>query len=145
MSDLQFEHVTPILRVADFEASVAYYVDILGFKLQWSVDKFGCVRRGEVALMLCEGSQGHAGTWVYVSVSDADALYEELRGRGAKIRHAPANFPWGSRELHVFDVDSHVLRFGSEAVPGEPLGPWLDEDGVRWVPGPDGSWQKMEE
>ncbi|HEX8152218.1 MAG TPA: VOC family protein [Thermoanaerobaculia bacterium] len=145
MSDLHFEHVTPILRVADFDASVAYYVDILGFKLEWSVDKFGCVRRGEVTLMLCEGSQGHAGTWVYVSVSDADALYDELRGRGAKIRHAPANFPWGSRELHVFDVDGHVLRFGSEAVPGEPLGPWLDENGVRWAPQPDGSWQKMDE
>ena len=141
--DITFKNATPILRVADFDASVAYYVDILGFTLSWSTGDFGSVERGDASLMLCEGSQGHAGTWVYIGVSDADALHEELVARGAKIRHAPTNFPWGSRELHVFDLDGHVLRLGSGIRKREPLGPWLDEQGVRWIPQPDGSWQKL--
>jgi catechol 2,3-dioxygenase-like lactoylglutathione lyase family enzyme len=140
----RFTGATPILRVADFDASVAYYVDALGFSLAWSDGQFGCVRRGDVDLMLCQGSQGHPGTWVYVSVSDADALYQEVRGRGARVRHPPVNFPWGARELHLFDLDGHVLRCGSDAVEGEPLGPWLDEDGVRWLPRPDGSWARAD-
>lgn len=142
---MEFEGATPILRVADFDASVAYYVDSLGFELAWSDGQFGCVRRGDAALMLCEGSQGHAGTWVYVSVSDADALYDEILARGATVRHPPTNFPWGSRELHVFDPDGHVLRFGSEARSGEPIGTWLDEEGVRWQHQPDGSWRRRVE
>lgn len=141
---VEFEGTTPILRVADYDASVAWYVDVLGFELQWGDGTFGCVRRGAASLMLCEGSQGCAATWVWVGVSDADALHDELRARGASIRHPPTNFPWGSRELHVFDPDGHVLRFGAENRPGEPLGPWLDEAGVRWLPQLDGSWKRVE-
>jgi uncharacterized glyoxalase superfamily protein PhnB len=140
---LDFEGITPILRVSDFEASLDYYVRVLGFALVFREGRFGCVRRGGASLMLSEGSQGHAGTWVYVGVSDADLLHDEIRPRGATIRQPPTNYPWGSRELHVFDPDGHVLRFGSEAREGEPFGPWLDEQGVRWLPLPDGSWQRV--
>jgi uncharacterized glyoxalase superfamily protein PhnB len=142
---MEFEGATPILRVGDFDASVAYYVTALGFDLDWSDGQFGSVSRGEASLMLCEGSQGHSGTWVYVSVGDADALYDEIRARGATIRHPPTNFPWGSRELHVFDPDGHVLRFGSEARHGQPVGEWLDEAGARWRYQPDGSWRKVDD
>ena len=143
MSDIQFETVTPILRVEDFDASVRYYVDILGFSLEWSVGRFGCVRRGSAALFLCEGSQGRSGTWVYIGVSDADALHTELADRGARIRHEPRNFPWGSRELHVFDPDGHVIRFGADAPRNAPFGAWLDEEGVTWWPQDDGSLVEM--
>jgi hypothetical protein len=34
---------------------------------------------------------------------------------GAIIRQAPANFPWGLREMNVEDLDGHRLRLGSEA------------------------------
>ena len=141
---VEFTHATPILRVSDFDASVAYYVDVLGFGLDWRDGRFGCVRRGDAALMLSEGSQGCAATWVYLSVSDADALHDELRGRGARIRVPPTNYPWGARELHVLDPDGHVLRLGSGALPGEPPGAWLDEDGTRWLPQADGSWSRAE-
>jgi uncharacterized glyoxalase superfamily protein PhnB len=134
--------VTPILRVADFERSVAHYARVFGFSLRWRVGNFGCVSRGDADLMLSEGSQGCSRTWLWFAVSDVDALYEELKASGALIRHPPTNYPWGSRELHVFDADGHVLRFGSEATPNEPLGPWLDEQGDRWLPREDGSWVK---
>ncbi|MGH7474960.1 MAG: glyoxalase superfamily protein [Longimicrobiales bacterium] len=141
---VQFGGVTPILRVSDFDRSVAYYVDALGFSLVWQDGRFGCVTRGQTCLMLSEGSQGCSSTWVWVGVSDADALHDELRARGATIRHPPTNYPWGSREVHVFDPDGHVLRFGSESQAGEPLGEWLDEGGTRWLPQPDGSWRRVE-
>jgi hypothetical protein len=78
---------------------------------------------------------------VWLGVSDADALHEELRGRGAVIRHPPTNYPWGSRELQISDPDGHVLRLGSDNRAGEPIGEWLDGEGVRWAPQPDGSWR----
>jgi uncharacterized glyoxalase superfamily protein PhnB len=135
--------VTPILRVASFEASVAYYVDALGFRMDWRVGNFGAVERDDASLMLTEDDQGHAGTWVWIAVSDADALHDDIRARGAVIRHPPTNYPWGSRELHVTDPDGHVLRFGSDSRPGEPLGEWLDNQGRRWMPQPDGSWSEV--
>ncbi len=34
---------------------------------------------------------------------------------GRSIRQAPANFPWGVREMNVQDLDGHRLRLGSDA------------------------------
>lgn len=140
-----FGHAVPILRVADFDRSIQYYLDRLGFEEDWRVGRFGSVSRDETSLMLSEGSQGCSNTWLWVAVGDADAWYEELLDRGADIRYPPTNYPWGSREVHVFDADRHVLRFGSEAPENAPLGPWLDEAGVLWMPESDGSWRRIEQ
>lgn len=142
---VRFEGATPILRVSDFDASVAWYTGTLGFELEWSDGRFGSVVRGDASLMLCEGAQGCPGTWVWLGVSDADALHDELRARGARIRVPPTNYPWGAREVQVFDPDGHVLRLGSEVRRDEPLGAWLDEDGARWLPRPEGGWTRVED
>jgi catechol 2,3-dioxygenase-like lactoylglutathione lyase family enzyme len=138
---VEFGGATPILCIGNLDVSLAYFVDVLGFTPQWRDRGFACVRRGQASLMLCEGDQGHPGAWMYIGVSDADALEQELRASGALIRHPSTNYPWGSRELHVSDPDGNVLRLGSDARPGEPVGEWLDSEGVRWIPQPDGSWR----
>ena len=132
---------TPILRVADLTASVAYYVERLGFVLEWRADPVASVRRDDASLMLVEDDQGHAGTWVWIAASDVDALYAELSGRGARLRQPPANYPWGSRECQVGDPDGHVLRFGADLRPGEPIGEWRDGVGQRWLPVAGGGWR----
>ena len=137
-------HATPILRVASLEASLAYYIQVLGFTRDWGDSRFASVSRGDGHLMLSEGDQGHAGTWVWLGVSDADALLAELEPRGAIVRNPPTNYPWGSRELHVSDPDGHVLRFGSDLAPGEPMGEWLDGDGARWAPQSGGGWRRKD-
>ena len=144
MSSVTFGRCTPILRVADLDTSLAYYTLVLGFELDWRDRGFAQVARGDAPLMLCQGDQGHPGSWVYVGVSDADALHAELQARGALVRHPPTNYPWGARELHVTDPDGNVLRFGSDAVEGEPVGDWIDGVGMRWIPQPDGSWRSAD-
>jgi uncharacterized glyoxalase superfamily protein PhnB len=143
-SPMDFGNAIPILRVASLEASLAYYVEALGFQVQWKVEGYASVRRGKASLMLSVGDQGHPGTWVWIGVEDADALQDELRMRGAVIRHPPTNYPWGSRELHVTDPDGHVLRLGADVKEGEPIGEWLDGEGRRWLPQPDGGWKSAE-
>ena len=133
--------VVPILRVADLDASIGYYTARLGFGEQWRSDGVASVRRDRTSIMLCQGDQGHAGTWLWIPVSDVDALFQELEGRGARLRHAPANYPWGSRECQVMDLDDHVLRFGADVRAGEPIGDWLDGAGRRWLPAPGGGWR----
>ena len=130
--------------MADLEASLEYYVRSLGFAVEWRDGGFASIRRGKASIMLCEGDQGHRGTWLWLAVGDADAVHEELRTRGAAIRHPPTNYPWGSRELQVSDPDGHVLRLGSDVLPGEPNGEWLDAEGTRWIPQQGGGWRRAE-
>ena len=134
----------PILRVSSVDASVAYYTAQLGFALEWQSAGMASVRRDRTAIMLCERDQGHSGTWLWISTSDVDVLYGELESRGAQLRHAPANYPWGSRECQILDPDGHVLRFGADLLAGEPMGEWLDGAGRRWLPVPGGGWRSAE-
>lgn len=144
-SAVEFGGVTPILRVSDMGASVRYYTEVLGFRLHFldeDGNAFASLSRGKTNLFLAAGDQGHCGSWLWIGASDVDVLYEELSARGAKVRQPPANFPWGSRELHVEDLDGNVLRVGSENKPGQPVGDWLDMYGVRWRRAADG-WQRV--
>lgn len=120
---IEVEHAIPILRVSDIRASIEYYTHILSFTLNWCEDdSFASVSRGKCTLFLTVGHQGHLGGWVWMDVSDADVLHQELLASGANVRHPPSNYPWGSREVHVEGLDGNVLRFGSENKPGERFG-----------------------
>ena len=121
-----FENAAPILRVADMQVSLHYYVDVLGFRnAEWGDDNFTCARRDGASIYLCRQGQGSPHTWLWVGVEDVQALYEEYRLSGAKVRHAPRNYPW-ALEMHVEDPDGHVLRFGSDPATGRPFDEWQD-------------------
>lgn len=134
---------TPILPVADLRASVGYFVDILGFQIDWETPGFLSVSRDRCCIFLCEGGQGHPGTWMWTGVADAGALHEELVAKGAKIRQPPTNFPW-ALEIQVEDLDGNVLRFGSDPIEGRPYGPWKDMHGRRWAHEGGDRWESVE-
>lgn len=70
-------------------------------------------KSSDAGIYLSEGDQGQPGTWVWIGVSDVEALHEELKAKGATILHPPESFPWAC-EMKVADPDGHVLRFGSD-------------------------------
>ena len=124
---------TPIFRVASLRASIGYYVNALGFKVNWDAGGFASVSRDRCCLFLCEGDQGHTGTWTWIGVNDTESLAAEYRQSGATIRHPPTNYPW-AYEMQVEDPDGNVLRFGSDPKKDEPFGPFLDMHGRLWPP-----------
>ena len=128
-----FGHAIPVFRVSDVAKSVEHYVHVLGFKLNWGGEsgQLASVSRGNCTIFLCEGDQGHYGTWTWISVPDAEAMREELRAKGAKIRHPPTNYFW-ALEMQVEDPDGNVLRLGSDPKKDVPTGGWLDMQGRVW-------------
>ena len=127
-----FHAAAPILRVADLRASIDYYVNVLGFTVDFETEWLVSVSRDRCCLFLAMGDQGNPGAWVWIGVADAEALHEELRAKGAKIRHPPTNFSW-ALEMQVEDLDGNVLRLGSDPIEGRPYGPWKDMDGKLWA------------
>lgn len=122
----RFEGAAPILRVSDMSRSVRYYVDVLGFKnADWGNEHFTAVSRDNAGIYLCRGEQGQPGTWAWIGVSDAAALYDEYRASGADIRLLPTNYSW-AYEMQVRDPDGHVLRFGSDPREDEPFVSWVE-------------------
>ena len=50
-----------------------------------------------------------------VFVADVDALYEELKSRGARTLNEPKDYPYGMRGFDVTDLDGNHLCFGMES------------------------------
>jgi len=139
MSEPQtFYGVNPIFRVADLAVNIPYYTQKLGFKLNWSHPYVVSVTRGRTDLFLAVGDQGHPGAWVWIGVSDVEALHTEYQASGAKIRNPPTNYDW-ALEMQVEDPDGNILRIGSDTKPGQPTGPWLDMYGHTWTQDPEGN------
>jgi catechol 2,3-dioxygenase-like lactoylglutathione lyase family enzyme len=116
------ECIVPILRVNSVAASIRYYVDVLGFKVDWGggdESGFASVSRDGRAIMLCQGEQGQPGTWIWVGVEDIEPLFAEYSAKGAKFREQPTNYAW-AYEMRIEDPDGHVLRFGSDAKTDQP-------------------------
>jgi len=130
----RLEAAIPILRVRSLAASLDHYVKVLGFAVDWQHQGiFASISRDRCTLYLCEGDQGHPGSWIWAGVGDAEALFEELSARGAKVRHPPTSYGW-AHEMQIEDPDGNVLRFGSEPRKDLPPGEWLDMHGRRWPP-----------
>jgi catechol 2,3-dioxygenase-like lactoylglutathione lyase family enzyme len=113
-SPVRLEGSQPILRVENMNASVRFYVEILGFQnVSWGTEEFTSVNRDRAGIYLCQRSQGRGGAWVWIGAEDVEALHEEFKARGVSIRLPPTNYPW-ALEMQVEDPDGNVLRFGSE-------------------------------
>jgi hypothetical protein len=87
-----FEGVSPILRVPICEHRLLR--SQTRFKIDWQGPGLGSVSRGRCHIFLSEGDQGNPGSWVWIGVEDAEALFNEYRIKAAKVRHPPTNYPW---------------------------------------------------
>lgn len=143
MGKTTFGGAAPVFPVARLAASLEYYVTVLGFKIDWEEAGIASVSRDRCCLFLCQGDQGHPGAWAWIGVGDAEAVFEDLRAKGARIRHPPTNYHW-ALELQVEDLDGNVLRLGSDPRRGEPFGEWLDMHGEAWVRSAEGDWIRVE-
>jgi len=123
--------LVPILNVSDIQQSFAWF-EKLGWSKGWDwgdPPRFGGVCSGHCEIFLCQDAQGgrgrsgvtatfgadgdeagDKGVWMSVWVDDVDALYQHCLENEIEVAFAPADMPWGIRELHVRHPDGHVFR-----------------------------------
>lgn len=117
----QMRYITPFLRVTDADAAVTFFIDILGFKLSIRAGEYALVCRDDVAFRIVEDeplpSRGEGRYTSYIDVTDADALFAELK---PKLDLLPPDHvvplcdqPYGQREFAVMGPDGDLIGFGS--------------------------------
>ena len=52
---------------------------------------------------------------VYVFADNVDAVFEELRSKGANVLHPPKDFSYGMRDFIIADPDGNQLSFGMQS------------------------------
>ena len=129
----------PILHVTDVDASLRFYVSLLGFTSPWRYDEEGASRVAQVdrqgcALILANNlapeKTGKGVIFISLNVEPAtheaaaaslDALRAELEARGVPVREGS----WGYRLLVVDDLDGNQLLFN---YPSEAASARIAED-----------------
>jgi catechol 2,3-dioxygenase-like lactoylglutathione lyase family enzyme len=119
--------ITPFMHVQDLEKALAFFVDILGFKIAFRAGTYAYVERERVAFRLLEekgpegGPPGNRRFAYYVDVRDVDALYAELKPKLDTLPpgdvRAPFNQPYNQRELLVVAPDGNIIAFGQGITP----------------------------
>ncbi len=129
---MEWAALVPELYVMDFEKSLTFYTDVLGFEVAFSrpEERFAYVQLGKAQLMLDQfiaGESWQTGEMNYplgrginleIGVADVEALLERL-----EVASYPLKFPleerWyrqgdvlnGQKQFLVMDPDGYLLRF----------------------------------
>ena len=115
----------PVLRIFDAALAKRFYVDWLGFTIDWE-HRFGPdfplyvqISRDAVVLHLTEHyGDCSPGAKVFVNVDDVDALHRELSERpNPNMRPGVEVAPWNAKVMDVTDPFGNRLSFN------QPLGP----------------------
>jgi predicted enzyme related to lactoylglutathione lyase len=106
----------PILRMLDVKTAKAFYVDLLGFKIEWEhrfapdYPLYMQVVRAGLRLHLSEhNGDATPGSAVYIQVQGLDRLQTELRAKGSHVGIEEG--PGESRRLQIHDPFGNRLRF----------------------------------
>ena len=102
----------PELPSDNVPAAIAYYRDVLGFSINYQQHDLGVMDRDSITILLIARTEEHKGIGSFeVYVSNADALYEELLAKGAKVLGPPVSRPWGLRDFRVIDPEGNRITF----------------------------------
>lgn len=134
---MEWAALVPELYVTNFEKSLRFYVDVLGFEVAFSrpEERFAYLQLGRAQLMLDQfvhGSSWQTGEMRYplgrginleIGVEDVEVLLKKLEAENYPLK-VPLEERWyrqnevlnGQKQFLVMDPDGYLLRFV------EPLG-----------------------
>jgi len=116
----QAQTVTPQFRITESKRSLAFYVDGLGFRVDWE-HRFepgfpvfmGLSRAGQSIFLSEHTGDCEIGGAAYFVIGDVDVYCREIESRGIVPKERPEDAPWGAREMLVVDPDGNRLRFAN--------------------------------
>ncbi|WP_386356986.1 bleomycin resistance protein [Xanthomonas campestris] len=113
--------VIPVLRITSASASFPFYVQGLGFTVDWEyrhepdLPVFAQLTRGCQSIFLTEHADDcQVGGAIYFAVPDVDECHQAFQAAGLVQSGAPNNTAWKTREILVVDPDGNRLTFFTE-------------------------------
>ena len=133
-SSLKFNSLLPELYISNFETSLHFYVDIIGFKLEYKRDnpKFGFLSYQGSQLMIQELVSGEKesekmdqpfgrGINFQIEARSVQAIVDSLNKNNYAVKrgikdnwYRENNILHGCREILVTDPDGYLLRFSED-------------------------------
>lgn len=111
MSD-RFHHL--FIRPGDFDQSLAFYRDVLGWDItdSWggAGEERGAILSGGGMKVVLSTEQRADAPQVHLDIHDIDARFRKLP-KGTHVVREPEETPWGTRWFVVRDPDGNLIAF----------------------------------
>ncbi|MGD8219699.1 glyoxalase superfamily protein [Pseudomonas thivervalensis] len=116
---MSFGKTTPILRIFDEAKALAFYVDFLGFTVDWQ-HRFGDnfplylqVSRGDCVLHLSEHhGDCTPGSALRIETDELEVFQQQLLAKQYRYAHPQIQaMPWGSQDMAISDPFGNRLVF----------------------------------
>jgi len=116
---VSFNRPVPILRIFSIEKAREFYIDYLGFQVDWEhtfesgMPVYMQVSRGGIVFHLSEHhGDGSPGSAVFIEMAGLQEFHAELAAKNYKyLRPGILEQEWGMREVHLIDPFGNKLRF----------------------------------
>jgi catechol 2,3-dioxygenase-like lactoylglutathione lyase family enzyme len=116
---VEFHRTIAILRMFDIEKAKEFYVDFLGFKVDWEhrfeahLPLYMQISRGELVFHLSEHhGDSVPGTAVFISLSGLKEFHREISIKGYRsYRPSIQRVPWNADMMEVQDPFGNRIRF----------------------------------
>ncbi|MHC8383819.1 glyoxalase superfamily protein [Pseudomonas sp. LB3P14] len=116
---MSFGKTTPILRIFDEIKAVEFYVDFLGFKIDWqhrfepNLPLYLQVSRGECVLHLSEHyGDSTPGSALRIETDELEVFQQQLLAKEYPFARPQIQaMPWGSQDMTVTDPFGNRLVF----------------------------------
>ncbi len=119
--------ITPFMHVADSDAAMRFFVDVLGFTCEFRMPGYAYVSRDGAAVRIqghddpAEVPAGHGGFAYYIDVRDLAQVEREIAAGLATLPprdvHGPVDQVYGQRELMIRAPDGNLVVF-AQAIQG---------------------------
>ena len=116
---MSFGKTTPILRNFDEAKAVEFYVDFLGFKIDWQhrleadFPLYLQISRGDCVLHLSEHhGDSTPGSALRIETDELEQFQQQLLAREYRFSHPQIQaMPWGSQDMTIADPFGNRLVF----------------------------------
>jgi predicted enzyme related to lactoylglutathione lyase len=120
----KIKKMSPQFLVADIERSIEFYINQLGFKLDFRYEDFysGLIKDG-FSIHLKSGKpsaeererrKNNEHLDITFSVEGIEVLYEEILNKSVEVIQPLRDMPYG-KEFYIADPDGYIIAFLEEA------------------------------
>lgn len=128
---MRVSQTIPMLRIFSVEKAKEFYVDFLGFRIEWdhrfaeNSPAYMQVRRGGLVLHLTEHHGDCCpGSAVFVEMEGVLDLHRELIGKDYRyLKPGVEEPPWGGRCMTVLDPFGNKILFNDRGAPPKEADP----------------------